>query len=240
MSIPDTTVLDDGPPTQGLGAAPHCLLLMTPDGYTAHPLPSKGYLTIGRSTEANVRIADPRVSRSHAVLHVEPVLAIEDLGSGNGTRVRGNRIKPNERVQVGVGEAIVIGGACLMVDEQQAPDALTGVWSHSTFEARASDACGQARALGTSFGIGRIRVERAALWADIVPTLVSALRGHLLCAYGANDYHVLLGDAEHESKLVQLLADLHARLRAQGYACTIGTHPHGKTGGSLSVCAVGR
>jgi two-component system response regulator AtoC len=51
-------------------------------------LPVEGTLAIGRAEGCAVRIDDPSVSRNHAILHVGPRLAIEDLGGANGTFVR--------------------------------------------------------------------------------------------------------------------------------------------------------
>ena len=52
-------------------------------------LPAEGAVTIGRGEGSAIRIDDPSVSRSHAVLHVGRQLTIQDLGSANGTMVRG-------------------------------------------------------------------------------------------------------------------------------------------------------
>ena len=52
-------------------------------------LPAEGAVTIGRGEGSAIRIDDPSVSRSHAVLLVGRQLTIQDLGSANGTMVRG-------------------------------------------------------------------------------------------------------------------------------------------------------
>src|SRR4051812_39955381 len=51
-------------------------------------LPAGGEVSIGRGEDCVVRIADPSVSRNHAVIHVGPGVVIEDLGSANGTTIR--------------------------------------------------------------------------------------------------------------------------------------------------------
>ena len=63
---------------------------------TTHVLPSRGTLSIGRGADNDVHIDDPSVSRRHALLHVGPPLAIEDLGSRNGTRLRRHAGEPLE------------------------------------------------------------------------------------------------------------------------------------------------
>ena len=75
-----------------------------------HPLTAPG-VTIGRGTEADLRINDPGVSRLHARIQVVdtpsgPQLSIEDLGSTNGITVDGVRtrqaaLRQGSRIEVG-------------------------------------------------------------------------------------------------------------------------------------------
>ncbi len=54
-----------------------------------YPLPRSGRVRIGRERETNdIAIADPSVSRHHAILHIDTTLRIQDLGSINGTIIR--------------------------------------------------------------------------------------------------------------------------------------------------------
>lgn len=59
-----------------------------------HPLTPPGF-TIGRGTDADVRINDPGISRVHARLRVDGPdrCTIEDLGSTNGLTVDGRRVQ---------------------------------------------------------------------------------------------------------------------------------------------------
>jgi hypothetical protein len=64
---------------------------------TRHPLEAPG-LTIGRGTNADLRIDDPGVSRRHVEFRVgsgsgAPSVSVVDLGSTNGTTVNGQRIQ---------------------------------------------------------------------------------------------------------------------------------------------------
>jgi hypothetical protein len=62
-----------------------------------HPLMPPGF-TIGRGTEADLRINDPGVSRQHARINVsenadgELLISIDDLGSTNGIVINGQRV----------------------------------------------------------------------------------------------------------------------------------------------------
>ncbi|HEU5076796.1 MAG TPA: FHA domain-containing protein, partial [Polyangiaceae bacterium] len=72
--------------------------------------------TIGRTSENDITIAHPQVSSRHAFLiKVGSQLFLEDRGSANGTYVRGQRIPPNQRVQVQNGEKVFIGPMPLLL-----------------------------------------------------------------------------------------------------------------------------
>lgn len=81
-----------------------------------HPLAPPG-LTIGRGTEADLRINDPGISRRHAQITVsgtgsDQQLAIEDLGSTNGILVNGQKVA---RANLTKGTRIEIGSTRLLI-----------------------------------------------------------------------------------------------------------------------------
>jgi hypothetical protein len=82
-----------------------------------HPLMPPGF-TIGRGTEADLRINDPSVSRIHARVVVVPVpdgrmqISIDDLGSTNGVIVNGQRVAHAELTD---GSRIEIGSTRMLV-----------------------------------------------------------------------------------------------------------------------------
>ena len=77
--------------------------------YLAHDLELPiGDFVIGRSTDCQLSLDDPLVSRRHAVLSVQPDgVFIEDLGSRNG--VFHNGAKVEGRARVGDGDTVRIG-----------------------------------------------------------------------------------------------------------------------------------
>lgn len=87
----------------------HAALVVEVNG-VRHPLNPPG-LTIGRGTDADLRINDPGVSRLHARIVVngtgpQQQLAIEDLGSTNGIVVDGQRVRHSalaagSRIEIG-------------------------------------------------------------------------------------------------------------------------------------------
>jgi two-component system, NtrC family, response regulator AtoC len=89
--------------------------LLWDGGTSMVPLPDRDPCVIGRASDAELTIDARSVSRRHALLHHTGGLAIEDLGSANGTRVRGRRLAPGERVSIEPYEPVMIGSAVLVV-----------------------------------------------------------------------------------------------------------------------------
>lgn len=76
---------------------------------------------IGRAADCDIVLAHPQVSSHHATLHeVNGKLFIEDMGSANGTFVRGQRIAPNQKIAVDGGERIYIGPMPLQIELSKA------------------------------------------------------------------------------------------------------------------------
>jgi DNA-binding NtrC family response regulator len=110
----------DGGVTRG-----YRLLVIGESLHTAHRLPRSGDVSLGRSESADVQVPDPLMSRVHAILHIGPQLAISDLGSSNGTIVRGSRIPANERVPIAMGDTIEVGSTVVIVQPEFARGAAT-------------------------------------------------------------------------------------------------------------------
>ncbi|NUP07197.1 MAG: sigma 54-interacting transcriptional regulator [Polyangiaceae bacterium] len=91
------------------------LIAIWDGGAASAVLPVRGRCVIGRSREADITVDHTSVSRRHAVLEIDTGLVWEDLGSANGTRVRGRVLIAGERVHVGWGEAVEVGSTLVMV-----------------------------------------------------------------------------------------------------------------------------
>lgn len=109
-TAPAATMIYRSPPfADGAGAAPpepeRELVTLTVDG-RVHPLTSRS-VVIGRSREADIRLADVNVSRRHAEIVQEGATYwLVDLGSTNGTDVNGRRVT---RAKLADGDRITIG-----------------------------------------------------------------------------------------------------------------------------------
>ncbi len=103
------------------GEARRLCALVIGDGFCAtHPLPEHGSVVVGRSVECDVRIDHPTVSRRQAVLHLGAELAIEDLGSSNGTKVRGQALPAGRTTPLRAGDPIEFGTTLIVVQQRTA------------------------------------------------------------------------------------------------------------------------
>jgi FHA domain-containing protein len=82
----DPTTMRDAGDAPGTG---YSLLVVAENGTALQIALVPGAITIGRAETSEVRLDDPSVSRQHARLTVGETVQIEDLGSRNGVRVRG-------------------------------------------------------------------------------------------------------------------------------------------------------
>jgi len=68
------------------------------------------FISIGRTPDNQIVVAHPQVSARHAqITNQGGQLVLEDLGSGNGTFVRGQRLARGQKVPVANGEKVYIG-----------------------------------------------------------------------------------------------------------------------------------
>ncbi|SFD23232.1 FhaA domain-containing protein [Streptomyces aidingensis] len=72
---------------------------------------SRPSLVLGRSTEADVRIDDPGVSRRHCEIQITEPVTIRDLGSTNGIVVDG---LPTKRATLRDGSRIIVGSTTVI------------------------------------------------------------------------------------------------------------------------------
>lgn len=77
---------------------------------TRHQI-SRATLVLGRSTEADVRVDDPGVSRKHCEIRVGTPSVVQDLGSTNGIVVDGQH---TQRATLRDGSRIVVGSTTIV------------------------------------------------------------------------------------------------------------------------------
>ncbi len=78
-------------------------------------LPLEADLVVGRASSADVQLTDAKASREHCRFLVTPDhVAVEDLGSQNGTFVNGERIEA--RTALAAGDEIAVGDSLFVLD----------------------------------------------------------------------------------------------------------------------------
>src|SRR5581483_12233943 len=125
--------------TGPISDARYRLLVFSGDSVTTQLLPDSGELVIGRSEECHVQVDVPALSRRHALLRMGPPMTVEDLGSSNGTRLRGRKLDANEKAALSLGDAIELGPVTLVLQraaKTEVADRPRRLWTHAYFEGR--------------------------------------------------------------------------------------------------------
>jgi two-component system response regulator AtoC len=186
-----------------------------------YPLPDSGEVHIGRGPHCEIPIDDPSISRTHAALTIGPPLAIRDLNSANGTRVRDQRIGQHS-LPIAPGEPIQIGGATLIVQRQVAQIRPRRMWTHDYFEVRLEEECDRAARTGSTFALMRLACASDASVEAVQHVIADLVRvSDVVGEYGPSDYEVLLVDnAPDEVELtVRRFAE---ELKSHGISVRIG------------------
>lgn len=176
------------------------------------PLPASGEVAIGRGKDVDARLDAPSISRRHALLRIENEyeITIEDLGSANGTRVRGQALVKGMPVSLRLGEVADVGALVISIQHHVRTDRARRIWSHAFFEAHLEEACLRIQHAGdaASFAVLGIRgtFDEAVLSAALRPVDVVGL-------YAPGEYEVILVDVTEEAArdLVQHLRGVLGR-----------------------------
>ena len=81
-------------------------------------------VTVGRGSDRDIKVDDPRASREHGVFRPRrsgPGWSYTDLGSSNGTRINARRITANQRVELRDADVVEIGPARFTFHAAPAP-----------------------------------------------------------------------------------------------------------------------
>jgi DNA-binding NtrC family response regulator len=200
------------------------LVLITPAGIETRALPESGRMTIGRSSENEICIDDPQISRKHAALIVnQDTVEIEDLESANGTRLRGNVLQAGVPVELAVGEVVDLGSAMLMVQRIAEAQAEKRLLSHSHLEVRLDEECRRrAGGMRSPFALVRLRVEGRVAKKALELALTAPLRAsEVIASYAPAEYELLLLDTVRE-RAERIVVEISAGLSASGGRTTFG------------------
>ena len=200
-----------------------CLLVIGENISATYPLPETGELVIGRGRRVDVPIEDGSISRRHAVLRVRgDAITIEDLGSANGTRVRGDQpLASGDAVPVAVGDVLDVGSVMLIVQSRPSGVRPRRLWPHDYFEGRLEDECVRAERESGAFTVARLHCTGGAPPPGVVEeVLAESLRAtDVAGTYGPGEYELLLGG---DTAADAVLAAIEQRLAERRLAVTVG------------------
>src|SRR5690242_3394410 len=97
-------------------------------------LPSDGPVSIGRAEGSSLRLDDSSVAEHHAMLYPGTPPTLCDLGSGQPTMVRAERLVPGVPFPVTPGTIMTIGGVVLALQSTGPSARLRHIRSHDYFE----------------------------------------------------------------------------------------------------------
>ncbi len=149
------------------------LLVYHRDGSKVAPLPREGEVVVGRTFPADVVVDDRSLSRQHAKIIVgEAGVEIEDMGSTNGTWVKGERIT---RTKLAPGQEARLGDVTVVLHAPEQAE-LPGAVGYDRFLALLEDEALRARTFGrpASLWIARATGDgsHVARWGDAVAALL--------------------------------------------------------------------
>ena len=171
------------------------VLIISDKLVTTRPLPASGEVRIGRAPGSDLMIDDPSISRSHAQLSIGPPLALTDLGSANGTRVRERMLSSGETIDIAPGDVILLGNATLIVQRRAPPVRAQRIWAHDYFEVRLEEECARGQRDGGTFGVARLHVSPAPQPQVLQEVLAAESRASdVVGEYGPEEIELLLLD----------------------------------------------
>ncbi|MFT3708229.1 MAG: sigma 54-interacting transcriptional regulator [Archangium sp.] len=212
------------------------IVLVSETGAASFALPVEGTVTIGRGEDAELRLDDTAASRKHAKLIVEGGLVkLLDLGSANGTTVRGRKLSPNEQIDLSEGDAIELGTSLgvLQVDELSVSSRPWNLHTHARFLELAAQ---------TKPPYAILRVQVLAPPGTAQEVLSAELSAHdVVASFGPGQFEVLApGRAPDAAQ--KLMEKLSSKLVARGARVRAGvaTAPRDGVDPDLLVAACSR
>lgn len=103
---------------QPLPPWPLTLVVVQGDGIRRRDLPRRGVLKIGRDATCDLLVEGDGVSRIHAQIEISDRVRVVDLGSRNGTKVAGRRLRTGELVELCQDDNVEIGGCVIVVQRR--------------------------------------------------------------------------------------------------------------------------
>ncbi len=212
------------------------VVVVSESGSASFALPADGTLIVGRGDDAGIRLDDTAASRKHAQLVVNGgAVTLIDLGSANGTSVRGRKLSPHEQVVLGEGDAVELGTTLmvLQIDELSASTRPWNLHTHVRFLELTRDT-------RPPFAVLRLQVLGPPGLAQEV--LSAELSPHdVVASFGPGQFEILAPGRSPEAAR-SLMEKLSAKLVARGARVRAGvaSAPRDGTDPDLLVAACSR
>ncbi len=175
-----------------------CALVSIEGVVTTHALPAVGTVDIGRGSGCDLVIEHASVSRRHAKLQLSP-LSITDIGSRNGTVLRGEVLATGDSRPLAIGEAIQVGHVTVLIHHKK----LVAEESPGAAAERSSEAlrrqleieCARSARSGSPFAYAQLVVQAGAVPYDELRT---TLRMTDVVADAGDRYELLLPETSSQ------------------------------------------
>jgi predicted component of type VI protein secretion system len=180
--------------------------------YLAHDLElAAGEFVVGRSTECQLSLDDPLVSRRHAVLRIRrDGVTVQDLGSRNGVLVNGVKID-GER-ELAAGDKISIGSQEMVLQNADEPQAAAA--GHEEVYRRATQTLGAAYVVDLRAVIEGVTSASPTPMVDPPTADASRSLQSFQLLGGVADKALAMGRAEEAERILHaLLLDILNRVR---------------------------
>ena len=200
-------------PSEDQGA--FSLLVVCAGVISTYPLEPGQRLVMGRAKHAHICVEHASVSREHAALSIGEHVTLEDLGSANGTRIRGQALRPGVAVPIVVGDVIDLGDVLLVLQARRLEQRLNRVCSAAFFELRLEEETERRRGAAAGVGVARLDVA-GELGRRAVELLLASELGarDLICSPEPNCYELMFLDDDPtlaEARLARMAEILAAR-----------------------------
>jgi transcriptional regulator with GAF, ATPase, and Fis domain len=155
------------------GATGFVLRVATPGAVFSFPFPTVGTISFGRGNDVDLRIPMADMSRRHATLRwSKGSLFLADLGSSNGTVLRGQRLEPNVEQPLAFREPFFIGDAALVVHEGNQGDGPRRLVGHEAFESALRTQLAAYAQTQRPFAVITVELDCEAAWMDAAVALL--------------------------------------------------------------------
>ena len=204
------------------------VFVMGESGFGTEPLPVSGQLRVGSGPDCEILVEG--TAAEHALLTIGGGFYLEDLGSAQGTRVRGESVPKGTRVSLAPGDPVQLGETLLMIEPRPSPPPrrlLPGEY----LDLRLEEECHRAERIRSGFTMLRVVAEPASA-VRIEDLLSTSLRlQDLLAQTGPAEFLILL--LETPPRQAELVATrLAGTLEAAGARATIRSASYPRDGRS--------